>query len=201
MAEQPNQDGRRMVAVYGSAGILPGSEDWQIALSVGRLLAQAGYIVLSGGYSGVMEACSQGACEAGGHVVGGTVGLFESRGSRPNKWVQEIVPFDNLRDRLFFLVQRPDAIVALRGGVGTLSEISLVWSLMQVGELPARPFILVGSMWRRVIEAFAADAPISPVDLRWLTLVDRPEEVVPTLQTWWKTPPDVPLRLGDDSAR
>lgn len=187
----------RMVAIFGSASVVPGSDDWEHAELLGRRLAEEGYVVLSGGYSGVMEACSRGACEAGGHVVGGTVGLFEARGLRPNGWVREVVAFDTLRDRLFFLVQKPDAIVALRGGVGTLSEIALVWSLLQVGELPARPFVLVGPMWRHFIEVFMQDAAASPGDLRWLTLVDTVDQVVPALQAWWAAPPDVPLRLGD----
>jgi hypothetical protein len=174
--------------------------DWQIAYDTGRFLAGAGYTVLTGGYSGVMEAASQGACDVGGHVIGSAVGFFESNGLRPNSWVREIVRFETLRERLFFLVQKPDAFVALRGGVGTLSEIALVWSLMQVGELAARPFVLVGPMWRRFVETFSADAAISPVDLRWLTLVDRPDQIVPALQGWWTSPPAVPLRIGDASA-
>jgi len=189
----------RIIAVYGSAGIGPGSEDWQIAYDVGRHLAEAGYTVLSGGYSGVMEACSQGACEAGGHVIGGAVGLFESRGLRPNSWVREIVAFQTLRERLFFLIEKPDAMVALRGGVGTLSEIALVWSLLQVGELAPRPFVLVGKMWRQFVETFAEHAAITANDLLWLTLVDRPDQVVPALEAWWQSPPDISLRTGDNS--
>lgn len=187
----------RLVAVFGSAGVLPGSADWQIAYEVGRYLAQAGYRVLTGGYSGVMEAASQGAAEAGGHVIGGTVGMFEQRGLRPNEWVSEIVRFETLRERLFFLVDQPDAIVTLRGGVGTLSELSLVWSLQQVGELPSRPLVLVGPLWRRFVSMFAEQSPITPNDLRLLTLVDQPDEIAPALAAWWAAPPNVPLRLGD----
>lgn len=200
MEEKSQQITSRVVVVYGSAGITPDTPDWQIAYDTGRHLAEAGYVVLTGGYSGVMEAASQGACDVGGHVIGSAVGFFESNGLRPNNWVREIVRFETLRERLFFLVQKPDAFVALRGGVGTLSEISLVWSLLQVGEIAARPFVLVGPMWRRVVEAFAADAPISPVDLRWLTLVDTPDQIVPALQAWWTSPPNLPLRIGDTSA-
>ena len=121
-----NTNSSRTVAVYGSAGVKPNSPDWQHAHQLGRALAEAGYTLISGGYSGVMEAASQGAAEAGGHVAGVAVGLFNARGLQPNDWVNEVFEFDTLRDRLFFLVEKPDAIVALRGGVGTLSEIALV---------------------------------------------------------------------------
>jgi uncharacterized protein (TIGR00725 family) len=194
-------DSRRIVAVFGSAGIIPGSADWQIAYKLGRQLANAGYGLLSGGYGGVMEAASQGASESGGHVIGVAVGLFETRGLRPNRWLGKVVRFETLRDRLFFLVESPDAVVALRGGVGTLSEIALMWSLLQVGELPRRPFVLVGPMWQRFVAAFAKDAAIGPNDLRWLTLVDTVDEVVPALETWWESPPKIALRLGDGDLR
>ncbi|MCZ2097645.1 MAG: LOG family protein [Anaerolineae bacterium] len=197
MTTSDSTNHRRIVAVYGSAGVTPGEPDWQVAHEVGRSLGAAGYCVLSGGYGGVMAACSQGAAEAGGHVMGAEVGLFKQRGLEMNRWVTERVPFETLRDRLYFLVQRPDAFVVLRGGVGTLSELALLWSLLQVGEIPARPCVLVGSMWRRIVEVFAETAPISAADVRWLTLVERAEEVVPALEAWWAAPPDVPLRLGD----
>ena len=196
MPEQPTNN-RRIVAVYGSASAMPGEPDWQVAYEVGRALATSGYCVLSGGYGGVMEACSQGAAEVGGHVMGAEVGLFRERGQRLNQWVTEPVPSETLRDRLYFLVQRPDAFVVLRGGVGTLSEMSLLWSLLQVGEIPARPCVLVGPMWRRFIEVFAETSTVSADDLRWLTLVERADQVVPALEAWWEAPPDVPVRLGD----
>ena len=197
MTDGSRSSEQRVVAVYGSAGIQPGSADWQTAYALGRSLAEAGYVLLSGGYSGVMEAASQGAAEAGGRVVGVEVGLFRDRGLRVNRWVQDVVTFETLRDRLYFLVEQPDAFVAVRGGVGTLSEMALVWSLLQVGEISARPFVLVGPMWRRLLAAFASDAAVEPRELERLTLVDAVEEVVPALAAWWSAPPDVPLRLGD----
>jgi len=193
-SQEPKQ---RVVAVYGSAGIQPGSADWHNAYALGRALAEASYVLLSGGYSGVMEAASQGAAEAGGRVVGVEVGLFRDRGLRVNRWVQDVVTFETLRDRLYFMVEEPDAFVAVRGGVGTLSEIALVWSLLQVGEISARPFVLVGPMWRRLVATFASDAAMGPRELDRLTLVDAPEDVVPALEAWWAAPPDVPLRRGD----
>lgn len=187
-----------LVAVYGGASIQPDSADWQTAYDVGHALGTAGFRLISGGYAGVMTAASQGASDAGGHVIGVSVGLFEQRGLRLNDWIKESIMFETLRERLFYLVEQPDAIVALRGGVGTLSEISLVWSLIQVGEIPARPFVLVGPMWRRLIGTFAADAAMNPHEINRITFVDHAHEVVPALQAWWAAPPDVPLRLGDD---
>ncbi|NDJ76663.1 MAG: LOG family protein [Chloroflexi bacterium] len=189
---------QRVVAVYGGASIIPGGEDWQAAYDVGRSLAAAGYAVLTGGYAGVMEAASQGAAEAGGRVIGVTVGTFEQRGLVPNPYLNEEVRMDTLQDRLLYVVTRPDAIVTLRGGVGTLNEVVLAWSLMQVGEISPRPLVLVGPMWRRLIAVFAEDAVMKPRELGRLVLVDTADDVVPALAAWWANPPTVPLRLGDD---
>ncbi|MBN2303975.1 MAG: LOG family protein [Anaerolineae bacterium] len=196
-SSSPNQT--RLIAVYGSAGTLPGTDEWQTAYDVGRALAGAGWGILSGGYSGAMEAASQGAAEAGGQTVGVRVSLFEERGLRPNPWIQETVEFPTLHERLLYLVEQPDAFVALRGGVGTLSEITLAWSLLQVGQIPARPFVLVGPLWRHVIEILADESPVSAREIQRITLVDSAAEVVPALQAWWENPPDVPLRLGDSA--
>lgn len=194
-ADTPNH--APLIAVYGSASITPGGDDWQIAYDVGRALGGAGYRLISGGYAGAMEAASQGAAETGAAVIGVGVGLFDQRGLRLNPWVTESVTFATLRERLYYLVEQPDAFVALRGGVGTLSEIALVWSLLQIGELPPRPFVLVGPMWQQVIDTFAASATLDPAELRRLTLVERADQVVPALRAWWAAPPQVPLRLGD----
>lgn len=198
MMASSGPDGRRTVAIYGGAGVLPGQPDWDTAYQVGHALGAAGYTVMSGGYAGVMEAASQGAAEAGAHVIGVGVGLFAQRGLRPNRWVSELVTFDTLRERLYYLVERPDALVVLRGGVGTLSEMALVWSLIQVGELPPRPFVLVGRLWRRLAETLRDEALLDPRELNRLTLVDGAADVVPALRAWWDAPPDVPLRLGDN---
>ena len=69
---------RPRIAVYGSSTAQEGDETYRMAQELGGALARAGADVVTGGYSGVMEACSRGAHEAGGHVIGITVELFES---------------------------------------------------------------------------------------------------------------------------
>jgi len=186
-----------MVGVFGSANTAPNTPDFEDAYTVGKMLAQAGYDVMTGGYNGSMLAASQGAHEAGGHVVGVTVGLFRERGMVPNAFLREEVHHPTLAERLNYLIVRPDAYVVLRGGVGTLSEMSLAWSLMEVGEIPARPLILVGRMWQDFIQHFLTISTVSPRDTGWLTLVERGAEVVPALTNWWASPPRNRIRAGD----
>src|SRR3990172_1929274 len=108
-----------IVAVFGGSSPQPGEPAYAEAEDVGRLLAESGYTVMTGGYGGTMEAASKGAKAAGGKVIGVTVGLFErSEGRRPNDFIDEVIRYDSLRDRLHHLVAECDAAVALRGGIG-----------------------------------------------------------------------------------
>ncbi|MEP7284422.1 MAG: LOG family protein [Chloroflexota bacterium] len=187
----------KVIGVFGSANTQPGTPDYTEAVTLGAALAGAGYAVMTGGYGGVMGAISQGAAEAHGHAIGVTVGLFKSRGLIPNSFLHEEVHLPTLAERLNYLIVKPDAYVVLKGGAGTLSEMALAWSLLQVGEVPPRPLVLVGAMWRELIPHFATVTTITQQDIRLLTLVDRGDEVVPALTSWWANPPQVPLRLGD----
>src|SRR3954453_13250544 len=123
------QVGAKRVSVFGSAYSQPGHPDYEEARRLGRLLAEAGYTVCTGGYHGAMGAVSQGAHEAGGHVVGVTVTPWGAERS-PNPWLKEEIATANLHERLQQLVAS-DGLIAVYGGVGTLTEIALAWNLLQ----------------------------------------------------------------------
>lgn len=147
-----------IVSVFGSHSPAPGNTDYETARRVGRLLAEAGFGVATGGYGGVMSGASQGASEAGGLVIGVSSAQVEAtRATTLNPWVQIHVPFDTLQDRLVYLVKNNAAMVVLPGGIGTLSEFALAWSYMQVGEMSRRPLVLLGEMWKQTMEAFARE--------------------------------------------
>ena len=144
-----------VITIFGGSSPLPGSPAYEEARLLGRLLGEAGFTVATGGYMGTMEAASRGAAEAGGHVIGVTCETIERwRQAGPNPWVKEERKFATLRDRLFHLVEACQAAVALPGGIGTLSEIALTWSFMQTREIPAKPLVLVGRLWRETFGAF-----------------------------------------------
>lgn len=187
----------KVVGIYGSANTQPGTPDYEEAFRLGGALAAAGYAVMTGGYGGTMGAISQAAAEAKGHVIGVTVGLFKERGLVPNPYLHEDVHLPTLAERLNYLIVKPDAYVFLKGGAGTLSEMALCWSLLQVAEVPARPMILVGPMWREFVDSFARVSTISQNDVRLLTLVATGEQVIPAMEAWWANPPNVPPRIGD----
>jgi uncharacterized protein (TIGR00725 family) len=146
------------ITVFGGSQPKPGSLAYQEAALLGRLLAERGHAVLTGGYMGTMEAVSRGANEAGGHVIGATCLEIERwRKNGPNPWVKEVRQFETLRERLDGLISGCDAALALPGGPGTLTEISLMWNLMIVDALPRRPLVLIGPGWQSVFDQAYAE--------------------------------------------
>ena len=93
-----------------------------VAEDVGRLLAEAGAIVVTGGHSGVMEAASKGAREAGGTTLGILPGADRREA---NEWVSVAVPTGMGEARNALVVRAADAVIAVGGAWGTLSEIAL----------------------------------------------------------------------------
>jgi uncharacterized protein (TIGR00730 family) len=149
----------KVVSVFGGSAPRAGEPAYETARALGEALARSGWTVATGGYSGTMEAASRGACEAGGHVVGVTCSLIESwRGLRANPWVKEELRFATLRERLGHLVEFCDAAIALPGGVGTLSEVALTWSLLQTGEIAPKPLVLIGRQWAETVQTFVQHA-------------------------------------------
>src|SRR5512133_2672337 len=111
------------ITVFGGSQPRPGSNAYAEAYQLGKLLAEAGHAVLTGGYIGTMEAVSRGANEDGGDVVGITWAEIERwRGVGANSWVKEERKFETLRQRLDGLIDGCDAAIALPGGPGTLTE-------------------------------------------------------------------------------
>ncbi|MBN1217638.1 MAG: LOG family protein [Anaerolineae bacterium] len=169
----------KIISVFGSSAPKPGSADYEAARTAGRLLAQAGFAVQTGAYSGVMAAASQGANEAGGHVIGVTSAQIEQfRPAPPNRWVIEEIKYQTLRERQVHLVSKCDGAVVMPGGTGTLAEMAMMWSLVQVGELSPRPIVAVGGLWQRTLAAFIDEAYVHPAHQELLTVVRTVDEAV-----------------------
>lgn len=169
----------KVISVFGSSAPQPGSEAYKSARLVGRLLAEAGFAVATGGYSGTMTAVSQGASEVGGHVIGVTSAQIEQfRPLGANQWVAEEIKYESLRDRLLHLILQNDGMITLPGGIGTLSEMALAWSFLQVGEVEPRPFALLGKLWRDGIEAFFRPEYVQQQHLDLLYFAESPETAV-----------------------
>ena len=144
-------------------------------MRVGQLLAEAGFTVSTGGYSGIMEAASRGAHERGGRVIGVTMNQFKSE---PNKYLTEKVPSAHFYERLQRLITQSVGYIALRGGMGTVTEISLVWNKLQTRVLEPRPLVLLGDCWPQVVQAWQKHLAVSDADVSMLNFANTPEEAV-----------------------
>jgi uncharacterized protein (TIGR00725 family) len=116
----PGESDPRYVAVVGPGDAT--DELCELAAEVGRLLGAAGAVVVTGGLGGVMAAACRGAKEGGGT----TVGLLPGRDrSAANEWVDIAIPTGLAELRNGLVVAAADAVIAVGGSWGTLSEIAL----------------------------------------------------------------------------
>src|SRR5947209_13044975 len=142
-------------------------------MDLGARLAGAGFTICTGGYLGIMEAASRGAREKGGRVYGIVMNQFKSE---PNRYLTDKVATNHFYDRLQNLITRSVGFVALRGGMGTVTEISLVWNKLQTRVLASRPLILVGECWTPVVDAWKQSLVVSDSDISLLDFADNAEQ-------------------------
>jgi predicted Rossmann-fold nucleotide-binding protein len=124
-----------------------------------------------------MSAVSQGAHEKGGRVVG--LPMRHWKHLEPNQWSAELRWADGYGARLEHLL-RCSAVVALPGGVGTLAELSVVWSAAQTEARPPQ-ILLLGDCWPPIIDAIGRYLVVGPDDLRLLRVVGSPAAVIEAL--------------------
>jgi uncharacterized protein (TIGR00730 family) len=169
---------KKCVVVFGGSRCVAGSQEFEEARLLGSLLAETGFDVLTGGYTGVMEAASLGASEAAGAVRAITLKAW----GPPNKYVTKFDEVDDLFERQKRLVQGSDAFIALYGGPGTLSEVSLVWALNQSGLMrPPKPLILIGEPWREIVHSWSRFLHANEEDLSFLALAADVQSAVQLL--------------------
>jgi len=165
----------KIVTIFGGSKCGEASEEYGQALTLGRLLAERGYTICTGGYLGVMEGASRGAHERGGRVLGIVMNQFKSE---PNRYLTDKVASAHFYERLQNLIERSVGFVALRGGAGTVTELSLVWNKLQTRVIEPRPLVLLGAFWRNVIGSFRENLVVSEKDVALLNFVNTPEEAV-----------------------
>jgi hypothetical protein len=171
----------RAVSVFGSARSKPDSPECELANQLGAALAAAGYVVITGGGPGVMEAVNRGATEAGGLSVGLGIELpFEQK---LNDWCEIGIDFRYFFARKTMFVKYAQAFVVLPGGFGTMDELFESLTLVQTKKVTQFPVVLMGTAyWRGLLdwlhEAMRAEGKIGPEDLDLIHLSDDVDDVV-----------------------
>jgi len=118
---------KSLIAVIGYNDVEPESAHYQQAHDVGRILIERGYRVLSGGLGGVMEAASKGAQGAQTHVSGDVIAVLPGHEMDPATPHADVVLPSGLGFTRNVIIAHADAVIAVGGGAGTLSEMAYAW--------------------------------------------------------------------------
>ena len=165
----------RIVTIFGGAKCVESDVEYTQARRVGQLLAQSGFTICTGGYLGGMEAASRGAREAGGRVLGIVMNQFKAE---PNRFLTDKVATPHFYERLQRLITRSVGFIAIRGGMGTVTELSLVWNKIQTRVIEPRPLVLLGDCWPPVVEQWQRSLAVSERDVAALDFALTAEEAV-----------------------
>jgi len=168
----------KKIAVFGSARTSPTSGLYQAVEKLGRNIASQGWIVVTGGGPGTMEAANKGAMSV---CVGNSLCSVAEAIHLPfeegvNPYVQEYEKHQTFYSRLKTFADC-DAFIVTPGGIGTLLEMALIYQLVQVNHIDKKPIICVGRMWRTlkhwVEEEMLDNGFLNNEEMKLIHYVDR----------------------------
>ncbi len=135
------------VTIFGSARLSQESEYCKKAYELGKLLAENGHSVITGGGPGIMEAASHGSYDFGGRTIGLNITLAHEQ--FPNPYLTDCITFEYFFARKVSLAMASKVFVFFPGGFGTMDELSELLCLMQENKMPKMPMFLIGqNYWR-----------------------------------------------------
>jgi uncharacterized protein (TIGR00730 family) len=171
----------RGVTLFGSARTPEDDPMYVAAQETGRLLAEAGFEVITGGGPGIMEAGNRGAFGAGELSVGCNIELpFEQQ---PNPYQNKSLSFKYFFVRKTMFIKYSNAYIIFPGGFGTLDELFEALTLIQTKKIRNFPVVLFGSQyWQGLLQWITStmlhERYISEEDLNLMHLTDTPEDAV-----------------------
>jgi uncharacterized protein (TIGR00730 family) len=158
---RPSKRERYRVAIFGSARAEPGTFVYEEVKRAAAAFAAMGCDIVTGGGPGLMQAANEGATSVGAHP--GSMGIrvelpFEQDA---NPFVAQAFEHKTFFTRLHHFVIASDAFVVVPGGIGTVLETLMIWQLLQVRHVDNVPLILVGKMWKGLVE-WASTSMLDP---------------------------------------
>ena len=169
------------VSIFGSARVTRDDPMYAACVETGRLLAEAGFTVITGGGPGIMEAGNKGARLAEATSIGLNIELPFEQGT--NAYVDTSVNFRYFFVRKTMFVKYSIGFAVFPGGYGTLDEMFEALTLIQTGKIKNFPVVLFGkAYWGGLVQwlkdRMLAEKKIAPQDLELFTLTDDPAQVV-----------------------
>ncbi|HMF87103.1 MAG TPA: TIGR00730 family Rossman fold protein [Gemmatimonadaceae bacterium] len=180
----------KAVTIFGSARIGPDDAHYEAATETARLLAEAGFAIITGAGPGIMEAANKGARLGGGRSSGCNIELPFEQGSNP--YVDTLVNFRYFFVRKTMFIKYSVAFVIFPGGFGTLDELFEALTLIQTGKIYRFPVILFGRYyWAGLLRWLQArvltEGKISEGDLDLMLVTDDPAEAVHAILTAYRS--------------
>ena len=177
------------VTVFGSARTAPDDPQFAAAEETGRLLAEAGFAVITGAGPGIMEAANKGAKLAGGASIGCNIELPFEQGHNP--YVDTLINFRYFFVRKTMFIKYSVAFIIFPGGFGTLDELFEALTLIQTGKIYQFPVILFGRhYWAGLVRWLQTkvliERKISPADIDLMLITDDPAEAVAAVVAAYK---------------
>lgn len=175
----------KKITVFAGNICTKGKENYyfNLAYHTGKLLAQAGYVVVNGGGPGLMDALSKGAMEAGGETIG--ICLDDSGGVY-TKYLTYKEMYNHLNSRQARLLELGDGYIALPGGIGTFYEIFAVLALKRKDMLSKeKPFIILDKYFVELnisLEKMISEGFIGREIYKLFMMIKTPEEAVKVLK-------------------
>jgi uncharacterized protein (TIGR00730 family) len=169
----------RGVTIFGSARISPDDPHYAAAQEVARLLAEAGFAIITGAGPGIMEAANKGARLGGGRSIGCNIELPFEQGANP--YVDTLIQFRYFFVRKTMFIKYSVAFIIFPGGFGTLDELFEAVTLIQTGKIYQFPVVLFGRRyWAGLIRwlqaRVLAEGKIAAGDIDLMVLTDDPAE-------------------------
>ncbi len=183
----------RKVTVFGSARTRPEEPIYCIARLFARRLAEAGYMVITGGGAGIMHAANEGA--GAEHSFGVNIQLpFEQQPNPILVGNPRLINYHYFFNRKVAFLREAHAVALFPGGFGTLDEAMETLTLIQTGKRPPLPLVLVdepgGTYWNRWIrfleEELLAEGYITDSDFSLFTRVDAVDEAVRVIDRFYR---------------
>jgi uncharacterized protein (TIGR00730 family) len=174
------------ITVFGSARFNEEHEYYKAAREFGKHIAQMGFVTITGGGPGIMEAANRGAFENGGVSVGCNIQLpYEQK---PNPYTNESITFEHFFVRKVLLTKYSYAFVIMPGGFGTMDEFFETLTLVQTKTITQFPIVLFGKsyyeeLWE-MLEDMAVKGTISREDLSLVLLTDDVVEAMQHIRTY-----------------
>lgn len=169
------------VSIFGSARLKPSNKYYKLAERTAHKMAEAGFAVITGAGSGIMEAANKGAKSANGVSIGLNIKIPVAQ--KPNKYLDILLNFKYFFARKVVFGKYAMAFIVFPGGFGTLDELFDALTLIQTHRVSMFPVVLVGKdYWKGLMNwlhsTVIKNGCIEPPDTKLFYLTDDPNEVV-----------------------